>query len=133
MLELQPCAGGIVFDGSRRLLLIERGRAPSVGYWSVPGGRCLPGEPPELACVREVREETGLLVSVTRWAGRVERPAPDGGRYVIDDFVCTVLGGQLQAGDDAAHARWVTRSEFSSLPLVPSLYETLREWGVLPD
>src|SRR4051794_20205753 len=86
----QPCAGGIVFDDRGRLLLVQRGRPPAIGSWTVPGGRCLPGEEPAAACVREVAEETGLAVQVLSFAGRVERDAPDGGVYVIDDFTCTV-------------------------------------------
>jgi 8-oxo-dGTP diphosphatase len=127
------CAGGIVHDAVGRLLVIRRGQAPSAGSWSVPGGRCLPGEPPAAACVREVAEETGLRVRVVRPAGRVERAASGGGIYVIDDFVCSVDGGELQAGDDATDARWVTRAELVELDLVPELYLTLDSWGMLPD
>ena len=129
----QPCAGGIVRDAAGRLLLVRRGTAPSAGLWSVPGGRCLPGESAARACVREVAEETGLVVEVVRLAGTVERPAPDGGVYVIDDFVCRLVGGALSAGDDATDARWVSRSEMAELPLVPGLVEALDEWDALPD
>lgn len=129
----QPCAGGIVRDAAGRLLLVRRGRAPSAGLWSVPGGRCLPGESAADACVREVAEETGLVVEIVRLAGTVERPAPDGGVYVIDDFVCRPVGGELVAGDDATDARWVSRREMAELPLVPGLVEALGEWDALPD
>ena len=127
-----PCAGGIVLDAAGRLLVIQRGHAPSAGLWSIPGGRCLPGEAAQDACVREVREETGIEVEVVRYAGRVERPAPDWGSYDIEDFLCRPLRGQLRAGDDAADARWVSLAEFRALPLAPGLEEALREWGVLP-
>jgi ADP-ribose pyrophosphatase YjhB (NUDIX family) len=127
----QPCAGGIVLDGAGRLLLVRRARPPSAGARSVPGGRCRPGEPPAAACVREVAEETGLAVTVLRWAGRVERPAPDGGVYVIDDFVCALAGGSLQAGDDAAEAAWFDLDELAGIDLVPGLLEALREWSVV--
>jgi ADP-ribose pyrophosphatase YjhB (NUDIX family) len=130
--ERQPCAGGIVFDAGRRLLLIRRGQPPSAGSWSIPGGRCLPGESAAAACVREVGEETGLRVEVVRYAGRVERPAPSGALYVIDDFVCRLVGGELAAADDAQDARWVTRAEMSRLELVPGLAAALGDWGLLP-
>jgi 8-oxo-dGTP diphosphatase len=128
-----PCAGGIVFDSSRRLLLIQRGRPPGAGLWSIPGGRCRPGEPAADACVRELLEETGLRVAVTHDAGRVLREAPGGGRYVIDDFVCRLIGGTLAAGDDADDARWVTRAQLQTVPLVEGLYEALSAWSALPD
>lgn len=116
-----------MFDPAGRLLVILRGRPPDAGLWSVPGGRCLPGEPAEMACVREVLEETGLHVEVLRHAGRVRR-----GDYDIDDYVCAVRGGTLVAGDDALEARWVTRDEFEALRTVPLLAQTLLEWDCLP-
>lgn len=131
-----PCAGAVILDGppgARRLLLIRRGRPPAFGRWSVPGGRCLPGEPAAECCVREVREETGLDVAVVAAAGQVERDAPDGATYVIDDFVCRIVGGIVQAGDDASEAAWVDRSQLLELPLAPGLAEALTEWALLPD
>jgi ADP-ribose pyrophosphatase YjhB (NUDIX family) len=83
--------------------------------------------------VREVREETGLEVTVVAPAGRVERDAPDGSVYVIDDFVCQVTGGVLRAGDDASAAAWVSGRELAELSLSPGLAETLAAWALLPD
>jgi ADP-ribose pyrophosphatase YjhB (NUDIX family) len=130
--ERQPCAGGIVHDDALRLLVIRRGQPPSEGSWSIPGGRCLPGESAADACVREVYEETGLHVEIVRYAGRVERAAPAGGVYVIDDFACRVVGGELIAGDDALDARWVNRADLAALELAPGLYTALDAWGLLP-
>jgi 8-oxo-dGTP diphosphatase len=127
-----PAVGGIVFDERRRLLLILRSTPPSASTWSVPGGRCEPDESLEAACVREVAEETGLAVEVIRWAGRVHRPAPGGGEYVIDDFLCRVVGGALRAGDDAADAGWFDLAGMTGLPLAPGLFEALADWGLLP-
>ncbi len=127
MTALTACAGGIVFDAAHRLLVVRRARPPGAGLWSVPGGRCRPGEAPADACVREVAEETGLAVVVRRHAGQVVR-----GAYRIDDYVCEVAGGRLRAGDDAAEARWVTRAELAGLSLVPQLWETLAGWAALP-
>ncbi len=121
-----------MFDDAARLLLIRRGRPPAERLWSVPGGKCEGGESPADACAREVAEETGLQVDVVRVAGRVERPAPGGDVFVIDDFVCRVVGGALQAGDDASEARWVDLADLTALPLTPLLFETLRSWDLLP-
>jgi len=126
-------AAGIVFDEQRRLLLIRRGREPAALTWSVPGGKCLPGETAEAACVRELAEETGLLVRIDRLAGRIRRPAPGGHCFVIDDFVCTVTGGELRAGDDAIEAGWFDRIAFNRLQLAPALATTLAGWRLLPD
>ncbi len=122
-----PCAGAIIFDASGRLLLVRRGNEPSRGLWCEPSGRCEPGEAAAEACVRETREETGLDVRVVRAAGSVRI-----GNYVIDDFVCEIVGGTAIAGDDADELRWVTRAELAQLPLVPDLEEILASWDCLP-
>jgi 8-oxo-dGTP diphosphatase len=131
MTERIPCVGAIVRDDGGRLLLVFRSRPPAAGTWSLPGGRIEPGESAEAACVREVDEETGLVVDVVRHVGQVERPAPGGGTFVIDDYACRTVGGALRAGDDAGDARFVSDAELDRLPLAPLLLETLREWGEL--
>lgn len=128
----EPCAGGIVLDPSGRLLMVLRAHPPQRGFWSVPGGHCLPGETPPQACVREVREETGLDVRVVAHAGRVQRRAGPDVVYDIDDYVCTVAGGALRAGDDADDVRWADAATFAALPVVDLLEQTLREWNLLP-
>lgn len=129
-------AGAIVFDDVGRLLLVRRGRPPQAGFWSVPGGKCEPGESAEAACVRECTEETGLLVTVVRPAGRVVRAATSGSHYVIDDYVCTVTGGRAVADDDAVELKWVDRAEFDAMSaggeLVDGLDATLTGWGLGP-
>jgi 8-oxo-dGTP diphosphatase len=126
------CAGCIAFDTNGRLLLIRRANDPGAGLWSIPGGRCEPGESPEQACVREAAEETGLSVAIVRYAGQVERAGPAGAVFDIHDYVCSVVGGQLRAGDDASEARWASRAQLNTLELVPGLLGALRDWGVLP-
>lgn len=123
----------VVHEG--RLLVVRRGRPPGRDLWSVPGGRVERGESVEQAAVREVAEETGLRVEARGLVGRVERAAPGGGIYVIDDLRCVLDGpaDALRAGDDADDVRWVGRDELELLPCVDLLLETLAAWGVLDE
>ncbi|MCW0216202.1 MAG: NUDIX domain-containing protein [Pseudonocardia sp.] len=121
------CVGGVLFDAGGRLLLIRRGHDPGRGLWSLPGGRVEPGEDDAAALVREMAEETGLVVVPGRHVGTVVR-----GRYVIADYLCVAVGGELAAGDDADEARFVDAAEFDALPTVELLAETLASWDVLP-
>jgi ADP-ribose pyrophosphatase YjhB (NUDIX family) len=122
----------VVFDNAKKLLLIRRANEPGRGRWSVPGGRVQAGETDHDAVVREVAEETGLAVQVTRLAGAVQRCAPGGAVFDIHDYVCLATGGTLRAGDDADDARWCDAETLAHLPIVDGLVEALTEWDCLP-
>lgn len=102
--------GVVVVDGER-VLLARRGRAPSVGKWSLPGGLVHLGERLEAAALREVQEETGLHVRLLGLCGVIDRVVQEGEavryHYVIVDYVAESVGGLLEAGTDAAEVRWV--------------------------
>ena len=123
--------GAVIKDGQGRLLLIRRGHEPGAGLWSIPGGRIEPGETDAEALVREMREETGLVIEAGQLIGTVRRPARDGDVLDIRDYAATITGGTLRAGDDAADARWVAASELESLPITEGLVEALTGWGAL--
>jgi 8-oxo-dGTP diphosphatase len=113
--------GAVVLDGDR-VLLVRRGRPPSAGKWSLPGGLIELGEGIEQAVAREVEEECGLRVRVGEVCGVIDRvivePGPTGDgparvryHWVIIDYVAEVVDGRLQAGSDAAEVLWVPLSE----------------------
>lgn len=130
-----PCVGGVVVRADGRVLLVRRGNAPARGYWSVPGGRVEAGESDAEATAREVLEETALTVRVGDLAGTVERDAPDGSVYVINDYRCTPADDSaadlVVAGDDADAVGWFTPEEVRRLACVPGLVEALDDWHVL--
>jgi ADP-ribose pyrophosphatase YjhB (NUDIX family) len=111
--------------------MIKRGHEPGAGLWSIPGGRIEPGETDAEAVIREMIEETGLVVDVGRLIGRVRRPGLNGAVIDIRDYAATVTGGALRAGDDAADARWVAPADLRSLEVTEGLIDALTEWGVL--
>lgn len=128
-----PCVGAIVFDADGRLLLVKRANPPAQGKWSLPGGRQEAGESPSEGVVREVREETGLVVTVEREVGTVHRLAPSGDTYVIRDFVCAVSGDtEVTAADDAADAHFFDIGQLGDLDTSEGLLEALREWRLIP-
>jgi ADP-ribose pyrophosphatase YjhB (NUDIX family) len=116
--------GAIVFDDAGRVLVVERGKPPGVGLWSVPGGKLEPRETLAQAVAREVLEETGLIVEVGTLACVVE-PVGDDYHFVILDYYARVIGGQLAAATDARAARFVSAEELAALPLSDGLADVL--------
>jgi 8-oxo-dGTP diphosphatase len=118
-----PLVGvGAVIVQENRVLLIRRGTPPLLGEWSLPGGVLECGETLREAVAREAREETGLQVETGEMLGVYERVIRDDqGRvryhYVLIDFLCRAVGGDLKAGSDAAAVRWYTREELPALNL----------------
>jgi len=118
-----PLVGvGAVVIQENRVLLIRRGQPPLLGEWSLPGGVLECGETLREAVAREAREETGLLIETGEMLGVYERVIRDDERrvryhYVLLDFLCRPVGGDLKAGSDAADARWFTRDELPALNL----------------
>jgi len=116
--------GAIVFDDAGRVLLVERGRPPGQGLWSIPGGRLEPRETLAQAVAREVREETGLIVEVGALACVVERMGDDY-HFVLLDYFARVTGGTLAAASDARAARFVAIDEVAALPTTDGLVDVL--------
>lgn len=113
--------GAVVVDRNR-VLLVQRGREPLKGKWSLPGGMLELGESLADGVAREVQEETGLNVEVLELIDlldRIHRESDlEGNRvkyhYVIADYLCRVVGGSLQAASDADAVRWAERAEWNS-------------------
>ncbi|HTX52147.1 MAG TPA: NUDIX hydrolase [Candidatus Baltobacteraceae bacterium] len=106
----------VVRDG--RILLARRGKEPSYGLWSIPGGAVEVGEDLKTAARREVREECGIEVECTDVIEIVERVTRDSaGRvrfhYVIIDYLAHWVSGELKSSDEVLEARWVPPAEFA--------------------
>ena len=89
-----------------RVTLVRRGRAPAYGEWSLPGGAVELGETLESAVTREVSEEIGLEVEVLELVALLDRIFLDKEgqiqfHYVLLDFLCRKIGGELLASSDA--------------------------------
>jgi 8-oxo-dGTP diphosphatase len=113
--------GAIIIEGDR-VLLVKRAHPPIAGQWSIPGGALEIGELVREAAIREAREETGLIVEPGELLGVFDRVLRNAEQrvqyhYVLIDFLCKPVGGELSAASDAAEARWFTRAELPALNL----------------
>jgi 8-oxo-dGTP diphosphatase len=116
--------GAVVIDGTK-VLLVRRGQEPLKGEWSLPGGALELGETLQQGVVREVLEETGLMVApggIVEILDRIildritqdEASARVRYHYVLIDFVCHVTGGALGPATDAEEVRWVERDQLQN-------------------
>jgi ADP-ribose pyrophosphatase YjhB (NUDIX family) len=110
----------IVQDG--RAVVVKRGTEPLRGEWSIPGGVLEIGETLRAGAEREALEETGLVVQAGEVLGVFDRVVPgEDGRtrfhYVLIDFICQRVSGELRAGGDATEARWVTVEQLAGISI----------------
>jgi len=118
---------GIVFNKHKQILLIQRNQPPSMGIWSIPGGKLEAGESLAEACRREINEETGLDTIVKNIVAVVERRV-EGFHYVIIDFLALLADeehGQPVAKSDVSEARWVSLEHLDQYDLVGGLEEII--------
>jgi ADP-ribose pyrophosphatase YjhB (NUDIX family) len=96
----------VIVTGDPRVVLVKRTREPLAGQWSLPGGTLELGETLEAGTAREILEETGLVVDVGPVIEVFDRILVDGDRvryhFVLIDYLCRPLGGQLAAGTDVS-------------------------------
>ncbi len=122
--------GAIIFRGAE-VLLVQRGREPSYGKWSVPGGLVEVGESLRKAVEREVFEEVGLKVTAQDLVAVLDRILPDeSGRprfhYVLLDFLCTYQGGEPRPASDALQCGFVAIETLGELALTAGTREVVR-------
>ena len=129
----RPIVGvGAIIVRDDRALVVRRATEPLKGQWSIPGGMLELGEKLREGVAREVKEETGLTVEVGEVLDVFDSIFPDanGGfqyHYVLIDFLCRPLVGELQASSDVDAARWVTSEELEQLDIRPVTVAVIRK------
>ncbi len=120
----------IIHDG--RALIVRRASEPRRGEWTVPGGLLELGETLRVAVEREVLEETNLVVRARDVLDVFDSIYPDAqGRieyhYVLIDFLCEVVSGELRPSSDVSDARWITAAELDTTPLIGFTAQVIRK------
>ncbi|MCA9908545.1 MAG: NUDIX domain-containing protein [Anaerolineae bacterium] len=112
----EPKVAVVVFvTNDEHVLLVQRANDPARGTWALPAGFVDPDEDPRAAARREILEETGLTVEIKQLIDVLHRPDANGLADIVIAFRAEVIGGQLNAGDDAADAGWFARTELPEI------------------
>ena len=123
--------GAIIIEDSR-VLLVKRAHPPLQAEWSIPGGVLEVGELIREAAIREAREETGLIVEPSDLLGVYDRILRNPEQrvqyhYVLIDFLCRRVAGDLSAASDAAEVRWFSREELPALRLAEDTLDVIHK------
>ena len=117
----------VIRDGEGRIFATQRGYGPYKDDWEFPGGKIEPGETPEEALKREIREELDAEIEVGESAGRIEYDYPEF-HLSMDCFFCVLLSGAPILKEHEA-AKWLRPEELDSVAWLPadlSLIERLK-------
>jgi 8-oxo-dGTP diphosphatase len=121
--------GAIIIEESG-VLLVKRAHPPLQAEWSIPGGVLEVGELVREAAIREAREETGLIVEPSDLLGVYDRILRNPEQrvqyhYVLIDFLCRRVAGDLSAASDAAEVRWFSREDLPALHLAEDTLDVI--------
>ena len=130
--ELPLVGVGAVIIEDSHVLLVKRAHPPLQAQWSIPGGVLEVGELVREAAIREAREETGLIVEPADLLGVYDRVLRNPEQrvqyhYVLIDFLCRRVGGELQAASDAVEVAWFSREDLPALNLAEDTMDVIRK------
>jgi ADP-ribose pyrophosphatase YjhB (NUDIX family) len=117
----------VIEDG--KILLVKH-RKGNRQYWVLPGGRLEYGETFVDCAVRELQEETGLIIEAERFLFLSEAIAPDRSRHIVNVYLkAKIIGGKLQLGDEPvlAGVDFCPLSEIEQITLFPPIGKIIKD------
>ncbi len=127
----RPWVGvGVIVLRGEEVLLVQRGKPPRLGSWSLPGGAQHLGEGAEAAARRELHEETGIEVGPLELLAVIDGITYDARaavkyHYTIVDYAAHWQAGEARAGDDVAAVAWARPEELAGYNLTEAVHKVL--------
>ena len=129
MKTIEVVAAIIMRDGE--VLATQRGYGEHAGGWEFPGGKVEPGESPEAAIVREIREELGVVIAIDSLATVVDHEYETFHLH-MRCFLCHIVEGMLELREHSA-ARWLAIDEIDSVAWLPADMKVLQSISGSPN
>ena len=101
-----------------KIFATQRGYGPWKDWWEFPGGKMEPGETPQEALIREIREELDTEISIDKFLHTVEWDYPDF-HLTMHCFMCSLLSPSLHLNEHEA-ARWLDKELIHSVKWLPA-------------
>ena len=113
---------GIIMDGDK-IFATQRGYGEFKDGWEFPGGKMEPGETPQEALARELKEELAVDVNVGEFLCTVDYDYPTF-HLTMHCFYCSVIGGELTLLEHEA-SKWLKMTELHSVNWLPADVEVV--------
>lgn len=126
---------GIIRRNDGKILVLKRSNKDDhkPGVWETVGGGMDKEESPQEALIREISEETGLLVNVGS-PFNIFTFKKDTGEFKVGmTFLCEYVGGEVTLSDEHTEYRWIDPKEFSEMESVASLHEEIARYALLKE
>ena len=118
----------IIRDGNGRVFATQRGYGDWKDWWEFPGGKTEPGETPEEALKREIREELSAEIATDKFLCTVDYDYP-AFHLTMHCFLCSLLSEAMHLNEHEA-ARWLRKEELNSIKWLPAdrqILETIKK------
>jgi len=123
----------LVRDEANRILLGKRNKDPQRGSWVIPGGKIHAFESIAEAAVRELHEETGLIVEVGEHFNVYEIINPPSEHRIVIYSWGKVVSGEARPSDDISELKFFELDELGEVPVTPLVRRVLADAGFVLD
>ena len=115
---IRVVAAVILSDDRQSVFATQRGYGEWKDWWEFPGGKIEPGETPEEALTREIREELNAEISINKFVTTVEYDYPKF-HLTMHCYLCSLATDSLHLNEHEA-AKWLTKEELDSVKWLPA-------------
>lgn len=122
MLRRIEVVAALIREGDK-ILATQRGYGEYKDFWEFPGGKIEPGETPEAALKREIKEELATEIEINEYVGTVDYDYPDF-HITLLLYLCTMVSGNLELLEHES-AKWLLASELDSVSWLPADLEII--------
>ena len=122
MLRSIEVVAALIREGDK-ILAAQRGYGEYKDFWEFPGGKIEPGETPEAALKREIKEELATEIEINEYVGTVDYDYPDF-HITLLLYLCTMVSGNLELLEHES-AKWLLASELDSVSWLPADLEII--------